>query len=120
MSYRQEFSAKTRKKVWARADGICECGCGRAFSNHPKEHPHYDHILAAYLGGDNRKSNCQVIRIDCHNAKTVKDDMPRIKKVRREKKRQTNTQAIKRKIPGSKGTGMRKCVDGSVVRLKYL
>jgi hypothetical protein len=119
MSYRQEFSAKTRKKIFARADGICESGCGRPLSNHPKEHPHYDHIMTAYLGGDNRKSDCQ-IRIDCHNAKTVKDDTPKIKKVRREKKRQTNTQAIKRKTPGSKGTGMRRCVDGSVVFVKRL
>jgi hypothetical protein len=44
--------------------------------------------------------------------------MPKIKKERREKKRQTNTQAIKRKIPGSKSTGMRRCVDGSVVFVK--
>lgn len=99
MTYRQEFSVKTRQQAWKRAEGICECGCGRAFGKHPKERPHYDHELPAKLGGDNSLENCRVVRIDCHEAKTASEDMPRIQKVRREDNRRRGTARKKKKIP---------------------
>lgn len=114
MGQRTEFSAKVRSAAFDRADGVCECGCGRPFTNHPKERPHYDHELPDFLGGKATLENCKVIRVDCHQAKTSEQDMPKIVKVRRETKRRTNTQAVKQKIPGSKGTGMRKRMDGTV------
>lgn len=99
MTYRQEFSVKTRQAAWKRADGVCECGCGRAFGKHPKERPVYDHIIPAKLGGDASLENCRAIRLDCHEAKTAEEDTPRIVKVRREDKRRKGLTARKTKIP---------------------
>ena len=118
MTRRIEFSQSVRKAAYARSGGICECGCGLPFGDHPKERPHYDHIVPAELGGDASLENCQVLRVDHHEAKTAEEDMPRIVKARREDKRRTGTQARKRKIPGSKGTGIRKKLNGDVVRVK--
>lgn len=118
MSSRDEFPQSVRKAAWARADGICECGCGRPFDlNHPKSRPEYDHSLPDFLGGTNDLENCLCVRHDCHVTKTVSEDMPRIKKVRREDKRRMGHEARKQKIPGSKGTGMRKKMDGTVIRV---
>lgn len=114
---RREFSLKTKKAAYERSGGICECGCGRPFTDQPKERPHYDHAIADMLGGTNDLENCQVFRIECHDAKTYGKDMPRIVKVRREDKRRKNQEARKRKIPGSKGSGYRIKMDGSVVKV---
>lgn len=114
---RKEFPASVRKAAYKRSGGICECGCGQPFSDHPKERPQYDHELPDFLGGTNDLENCKVIRVACHLVKTYGQDMTQIKKVRRADKDRTNTGAVKRKIPGSKGTGIKKKLDGTVVRV---
>lgn len=115
---RNEFSLATKKAAYERAGGICECGCGQPFTDHPKERPHYDHILACALGGDSSLENCQVIRVCCHAVKTGDLDMQHIKKARRGEKDRANLARAKRKIPGSKGSGLRKRMDGTVVKVK--
>lgn len=115
---RSEFSVKTRKAAWARAGGICECGCGQPFDDHPKNHPHYDHVLPDFLGGVNDLENCAVIRVCCHQVKTYGKDMPMIIKARRADKARTGTQRRKALIAGSKGSGYRRKMDGSVVRVR--
>lgn len=114
---RREFSLKTKRAAYERCGGICECGCGRPFGEHPKERPHYDHVLPDMLGGTNDLENCEVLRVECHDAKTYGQDIKRITKVRREDKRRKNQTAPKRKIPGSKGTSLRKKMDGSVEKV---
>lgn len=109
---RAEFPLKVRKAAWDRANGICECGCGRAFGKHPKERPHYDHIIPAKLDGAATLDNCRAIRVDCHEAKTSTEDMPRIKKVRREDKRREGLTAPKRKLPGSKNSPWKAKIGG--------
>lgn len=109
---RVEFPVKVRKAAWDRAGGLCECGCDRPFGAHPKERPHYDHIIPAKLNGPATLDNCRVIRIDCHEAKTAGEDMPRIVKVRREDKRRTGLSAPKRKLPGSRDSGWKAKIGG--------
>lgn len=116
MTYRAEFTLATRKAAWARAGGICECGCGLPFDlNHPKGCPEYDHIIPAKLGGDNSLENCLCVRKDHHTAKTAQEDMPRIQKVRREDKRRSGLQARKATLPGSKGSKWKRKVGGGAV-----
>ena len=115
---RDEFPVSVRKAALARCGGKCECGCGLPFTDHPKERPHYDHELPDFLGGTNDLENCKVLRVSCHHVKTYGSDMTRIVKVRRGIKDRTNTKAKKQKIPGSKGTGLRKRMDGTVERVK--
>lgn len=112
---RAEFPVKVRKAAYERSGGKCEC-CGRPFGKHPKERPHYDHVLPDFLGGKPTLENCEVLRRDCHEAKTARDDTPKFAKVRREDKRRKGWQAPKRKIPGSKGTGFKKKLSGKVIK----
>lgn len=114
---RREFSAATKRAAWDRAGGICECGCGQPFTDHPKERPHYDHIVPDALGGRNDLENCQAIRIACHAVKTGDYDIKRIAKARRGEKASKNLIAPKAKIPGSKGTGWRKPLNGPARRV---
>ena len=114
---RSEFPASVRKAAYARSNGVCECGCGQPFTDHPKERPHYDHVLPDFLGGANDLENCEAIRVCCHHVKTYGKDMPQIIKARRGIKDRTNTGARKSKIAGSKGTGLRKRMNGDVVRV---
>lgn len=116
MADRIEFSVRVRKAAWDRAQGRCECGCGRAFGKHPKERPEYHHRLAAYLGGEPTVENCLVVRWDCHRLLTD-GQQPVFSKVRREEKRVTGTERKKAKIPGSKGTGWRKPLNGPAYRI---
>lgn len=96
---RDEFPVSVRKAALKRADGICECGCGQPFTDHPKERPTFDHELPDFLGGTNDLENCKVIRVCCHVVKTRDLDMPKIKKVRREHKRRNGLERRKSKIP---------------------
>lgn len=114
MTTRREFSAKTKAAAWDRAGGICECGCGRPFTNHPQERPHYDHVLPCALGGNASLENCQCIRIDCHKGKTADQDIKQIAKARRGENKRRNITTQKRLIPGSKGTKFKAKIGGGV------
>jgi 5-methylcytosine-specific restriction protein A len=110
---RQEFSQKTRKAAWERADGTCECGCERPFDlNHPLGCPDYHHRIEAISGGDNSLDNCMCIRRDCHKAITATESAPKAAKIRREDKRKLGFEAQKRTIPGSKASGWKAKVGG--------
>jgi len=118
MTGRAEFSVATQKAAHKRSGGICECGCGRPFGEHPKERPEYDHDMPARLGGDASLENCKAIRRDCHNSKTAKEDLPRIVKVRRGEKDRMGikaTKATKATIPGSKASRFKRKIGGGVV-----
>ena len=115
---RAEFSLATKIAAYERADGICECGCGQPFGEHPKERPEYHHRVEAALGGGNDLENCRCVRVDCHLKITASVSAPRVAKVRREKKRRKGWSAKKRLIPGSKGTGIRKPINGPAYRVK--
>lgn len=115
---RSEFPVKTRKLAWDRAAGLCECGCGMPFTSQVKDRPNYDHRIPDYSGGKNDLENCMVIRFCCHALKTKTKDMPIITKIRREDKRRKGFERRKNKIAGSKGSGFRKKMNGTVVRIK--
>jgi hypothetical protein len=111
------LTRSARKIAWKRAAGHCECGCGRPFDlNHPKGCPRYDHELPDFLGGTNDLENCKVVRLDCHERKTASDDLPKIKKVRREDKRRMGFEKSKATILGSKRSKFKRRIDGTVVR----
>lgn len=113
---RREFSVAVQNAAYERSGGICECGCNRPFTDHPKERPEYDHDLPDFLGGKPDLENCKVLRVDCHQAKTAKQDMPRIAKARRGEKDRKNITRIKRPIAGSKASGWHKPINGPAVR----
>ena len=71
-----------------------------------------------FVEGDLDTLSCKVLRVDCHQAKTADRDMQPIKKVRREDKRRMGLEKRKQKLPGSKGSGWRKKMDGTWVKVK--
>jgi hypothetical protein len=112
---RAEFPQKVRKAAWDRANGFCECGCGRPFGTHPKERPEYHHRVEAYKGGDASLENCLCIRTDCHAVITATESAPGAAKVRREDKRRARLEAPKRKLPGGKKSPWKLKVGGGAV-----
>ena len=114
---RREFSARTKRQAWERANGFCE-------GLRPTEHfavfercnaPidlggfHYDHIDPDWFSKDNELDNCQLLCTRCHKLKTQRD----IKSIAKSK-RIINKRA---KIKSSKrGFRAWRRFDGSIVR----
>lgn len=111
---RTEFSAKIRVEAFERAGGCCEeCGV----SIRPGNGPEYDHRVPCALGGEATLENCAVLCRSCHGTKTAKQDVPRIAKAKRVHRGQINAQTRPRYVmPGSRASGLKKRLDGTVVR----
>ena len=136
MTPRREFSAATRRAAWQRANGRCE-GLVRADTgiaddptapydylpalkrcNSPIDlgEFHYDHIDPDWFSKDDELSNCQLLCRECHRRKTRKD-IRNIAKSKRLRDKQIKARKPKgRSIPGSKRSGLRKRMDGTVER----
>ena len=110
---RREFPAKVRLAAWDRSGGNCE-DCGIKIIT--GQGPEYDHDLPDDLGGEPTLENCVVRCIPCHRVKTREEDIPRITKARRLRKKAANATARKAILPGSKASKWRKRMDGTVER----
>lgn len=110
---RSEFSQKTKLLAFERAAGRCEVCTARLYAGKF----HYDHIVPDAVGGSNDLSNCQVACIACHGLKTHKTDVPEIAKTKRVKAKRANATRIKsRPMAGTKASGLRKRMNGTVER----
>lgn len=116
---RKNFTKNTKLAAWSRAGGHCEvCGAKITAANGPTQ---YDHIVPDALGGDNSLENCQVLcKRPCHDLKTHKPidgDVPRIAKAQRGYEKRANVREKRgRPLPGTKASGFRKKMDGTVER----
>lgn len=83
---RQEFTNAIRREARERCGGICEgirpdgTPCGALLKGKPV---HFDHRIPWAIGRDSTLSNCQVLCVPCHDAKTRKIDIPVIAKCKR-------------------------------------
>lgn len=110
---RTEFPLSVRKAAWARCAGRCE-GCGGEFS--AANPPEYDHVIEDALGGEPTLENCAVLgKRCCHDPKSRERAAPVAKAARIERKRAgiTPKKAI---LPGSRASGWKRRIDGTVVR----
>lgn len=83
---RREFSKRTKRDAFTRANGFCEnpsCGAKLHIGRF-----HYDHNIADGLGGEPTLENCVVLCKPCHDEKTRKRDVPAIAKTKRIQDRQ--------------------------------
>lgn len=82
---RLEFSKKTMREAYERAEGLCEgiLPSGERCCFPVDRKKHFDHIIPAALGGSNDLANCAVLCLPCHGAKTQKIDVPMIAKAKR-------------------------------------
>lgn len=121
---RQEFTKGTKREAWARCGKRCEglrpngLRCDANLEHKPK---HFDHTIPDAIGGKNDLQNCQVLCVPCHDDKTRKIDIPVIAKSKRvaDKYEGIPSRGPKlqgRPIPGSKASGLRKRMNGTVER----
>jgi hypothetical protein len=76
----------------------------------------YEHLQPDGLDGDNTLENCGVWCKTCADIKTHTVDNPTMAKADRVFKKQHGLTKSKRPMPGSKASGLKKRMDGSVVR----
>lgn len=79
---RREFPAPVKLLAWDCCGGHCEQCLARIVGR-----PEYDHILPDALGGEPVLANCQVLCSKCHRLKTSGEDVPRIAKTKRTKRK---------------------------------
>lgn len=82
---RREFHPKVKIAAFERCKGICESCHARILGR-----PEYDHIIPDAMGGEPELSNCQVLCSKCHRLKTSGEDVPRIAKTKRTKRKNIN------------------------------
>ena len=124
MGNRQEFSRKTRRKAWERADGVCEglvfrpeiVGMEWVRCNAPLYYGcfHFDHVDPAWTSGRNDLANCQLLCLPCHKEKTVKDQGD-IAKSKRIQDKRIKAKTSRNPLPGGRSSKYKKKMDGSVV-----
>lgn len=108
---RIEFNSRTKRDALKRADGRCEnpkCGAFLSLNKY-----HYDHRIAAKMGGDASLENCQVLCFACHGVKT-KDDVGKIAQAKRRSDRHNGIRKPSR-FQGSRDSRWKKKVSGEVV-----
>jgi hypothetical protein len=112
---RREFPLSVKKAAFRRCcrDGIPHCeSCTLPIRGTPI----YEHDDPDGLGGEPTIENCKVHCKTCADIKTETEDNPRMAKADRVLKKNYGLTKKKRPIPGSKASGFKKRMDGSVVR----
>lgn len=110
MSKRAEFSKATCIARFKHAKGCCET-CGNEIVGGAE----YDHAVPCAVGGTNDFDNCRCLCVRCHRIKTSKVDVPQIAKSVRIFEKRAGVRKT-RPMPGSKRSGLRKRMDGTVER----
>ena len=101
---------RVKLRVFLRYRKTCQCCFVPIISN-----PEFDHRVALINGGENRESNLVPLHQKCHRAKTKQD----VAEKSATYKTQTHHLGIRkprRPMPGSKASGLKKKMDGTVVR----
>jgi 5-methylcytosine-specific restriction protein A len=108
---RSEFAKKTKLAAFERSNGCCEHCFNKIITS-----AEYDHVLPDYLGGDNSLDNCECLCKKCHAIKT-KSDRNGIDRARRGLEKLAGARNRKsRPMPGTKASGIKKKLNGSVER----
>jgi 5-methylcytosine-specific restriction endonuclease McrA len=100
-------------RVWDRFGGICQCGCGRKIA--ASEKWQLDHVIALVNGGENRESNFAPLLVEHHKAKT-REDVAIKSKTARIKAAHLGVRPKGRPMPGSRASGWKRKMDGTMVR----
>lgn len=109
---RRSISRKERAAIFARCGGQChicggKVGVGEAWD--------VEHIIPIALGGEDGGDNLAPAHSKCHRAKSA-EDAGKLAKARSVEARHTGTYRPRSVIPGSKASGWKKRMDGTVER----
>jgi len=124
MSDRREFTAKQKLAMWERAKGRCE-ECGRKIVGKLK--PAYDHSTPDAVSDKSKPltiDDGRCLCSECHDIKTFRQawgpasrgDVSEIAKTDRLIKKAAGVKRKGRPMPGTKASGLRKRMDGTVER----
>jgi len=120
---RLEFSRKTRREALRRAEKHCE-GNGTRYgladgyrcNADLSKGVEFDHDKTSAEGGDNSLENAVCLCRNCHAYKT-RDDVRRLRKADRQRDKADGVmRPSMNPMPGSKASGWRKRMDGTVER----
>jgi 5-methylcytosine-specific restriction protein A len=107
----QAIPPNVRDRVYTRGGEKCAI-CTRPIDE--KLRPAIDHIIAIINGGKNAESNLQLLCVPCHAVKTKADVAEKSTVYRKRMKDRGLTKPSR--FPGSRASGLKKRMDGSVVR----
>lgn len=121
---RREFSRETKREALARSGKKCEA-TGPWYGKEDGERccadlaygVEFDHIDMDANSRDNSLSNCAAICIRCHRWKTANHDIPINAKVKRVRDKFDGIRTTtKRPMPGSRASGLKRKINGEVVK----
>jgi 5-methylcytosine-specific restriction protein A len=104
---------RVKLRIWSRQAARC-AACGRRCGIGGEKFA-YDHVIALVNGGQNREANFRMICVECHAGKT-REDVAEKATVYRKKVKDIGLYRSKHKMAGSKGSGIRKRMDGTIWR----
>lgn len=114
---RTEFPQSVRKAAFRRCcrNGMPHCEtCGIELRS---GNIIYEHVDPDGLGGEPTIENCKVHCRNCAKTKTVTEDNPRMAKADRVLKKAFGLKArVSRPMPGSRASGLKKKMNGTVER----
>lgn len=103
---------RVRVRVFNRFGGVCQLTGRKIMAGDVWE---VDHAKPLHKGGENRETNLQPVLREPHRAKTASEATARAKADRMRAKH-LGLKKPKRPMPGSKASGLRKRMDGTVER----
>lgn len=114
---RREFPASVKRMAFKRccgSDGMPKCEtCGILLR---AGNIIFEHIQPDGLAGEPTLENCKVHCRACADVKTATQDNPRMAKADRVLRKTYGLSPAKRPMPGSRASGLKKRMDGRVVR----
>lgn len=114
MTTRRRLNAKDRLAVFMKTNGTCHLCNGRI--NAAIEAWEVSHEIPLELGGDDDFDNMLPAHAKCHRRHTAEVDAPAIAKSRRVRAKAAGLKKTSRPLPGSRASGLRKRMDGTVER----
>lgn len=108
---RRRLSQRDRVAMFQAAGGICHICGGRI---HVGEAWECEHVIPLAQGGDDGGDNLRPAHVKCHRSKTAKDATDTARAKRREAKFLGVTRQTSKPIPGSRASGYRKRMNGTV------
>ena len=110
---RKEFPKPVKRAALLRSGGLCEGEGNRDLAYGV----HFDHVNADSNGGKPTLENCAAVCPHCNMHKAYHHDTPRAAKLKRQSDKDKGIRTRKSApIPGSKASGLRKRMDGTVER----
>lgn len=110
-----------KRRTPQQREAICvahawKCGLCPATIDPVREKWALDHIIPLAAGGTDEDDNLHPVHVRCHTKKT-EDDIRRISKIRRVRAKHLGTKIKSgRPLPGTKRSGWKKRMDGTVER----